>query len=81
MSALQLEGLVGHEWEVDRCLYRGLARGVVNVVGHLRQVSRAKDPLEWFPFSSLAPCLALPRLTLDLVPQGSSWCGWFLKVT
>jgi hypothetical protein len=35
MSALQPEGLIGHEWEVDRCLCRGSALGVVNGVDHL----------------------------------------------
>jgi hypothetical protein len=39
MSALQLEGLVGHGWVVDRCFYRGSVPGVVNATGHLRWVN------------------------------------------
>jgi hypothetical protein len=35
MSALQAEGLVGHEWEADQRLCRGLVSGVVNVASHL----------------------------------------------
>jgi hypothetical protein len=35
MSALQPEGLVGHEWEADQRLCRGLVPGVVNVASHL----------------------------------------------
>jgi hypothetical protein len=32
---LQPKGLIGHEWEADRRLYRGSAPGVVNVDGRL----------------------------------------------
>jgi hypothetical protein len=35
MSALQLDGFVGQEWEPDWCLSRGLALGVVNAAEHL----------------------------------------------
>jgi hypothetical protein len=35
MSALQTEGLIGHEWEADLRLCRGSVRGVVNAAGHL----------------------------------------------
>jgi hypothetical protein len=38
MSALQPKGLVGHEWEVDRRLYRGLVPDVVNAASHLWRV-------------------------------------------
>jgi hypothetical protein len=39
MSALQPEGLVGHEWETDRHLYRVSTLGVVNADSHLRWAS------------------------------------------
>jgi hypothetical protein len=35
MSALQPEGIIGHEWEVDQRLRCGSTLGVVNVAGHL----------------------------------------------
>jgi hypothetical protein len=35
MSAMRPDGLVGLEWEVDRCPCCGSALGVVNVAGHL----------------------------------------------
>lgn len=39
MSALQPEGLIGHQWEADWRLYRGSAPGVANAFGYLRWVS------------------------------------------
>jgi hypothetical protein len=35
------------------------------------------DPLEWFPFSTPAPCPFPPCPTLGSVPQGSSEGGFF----
>jgi hypothetical protein len=39
MSTLQPKGLVGHEWEVDRCLYHGSTPSIVNAASHLQWVS------------------------------------------
>jgi hypothetical protein len=38
MSALQPDGIVGHEWEMDQHICHGSMPSVVNVVGHLWQV-------------------------------------------
>jgi hypothetical protein len=57
MSALQSEGLVGHEWEADCHPVVAqhqvqLMRSVIyagSVLGHTR------DPLEWIPLGSPSP--------------------------
>jgi hypothetical protein len=67
-------GFVGHEWEVDWRLYRSSAPGIVNVVGHLWQVSLGPSEGSTRVVSlrfARPPCLAPPRLTPGSVPRGS----------
>jgi hypothetical protein len=66
MSAMQTEGSVGHEWEVDwrpRC------------GRHLWRVcpGRGVGSLEWFPSDTLdLPCQAPPRPAPGSVPWDST---------
>jgi hypothetical protein len=70
MSATQSEGLLGHEWEVDRRLCHGSAPGVVNATGHLWQVGLGPGEGStrvvslWF---TRPPCLVPQRPTLGSV--------------
>jgi hypothetical protein len=68
MSVPQAEGLIGHEWEVDRLPYCGLVPGVVNAIVHVWQVSlgrgeestRVASPRFVRPPPPLWLCLARP---------------------
>jgi hypothetical protein len=43
MSAMRIEGSVGHDWEADRRSCRGSVPSVVNATGYLRQASLGLD--------------------------------------
>jgi hypothetical protein len=78
-GALQPNGLIGHEWEADRRLCRGLVLGIVNATDHLWWVGLRSDegstrviPL-WFAHPYLVP----PRPTSGSMSRGSSGGGCF----
>ena len=74
MSVLQPKGLVSHERKADRCLYRGSAPDIVNVVGHLRWASLklGEGSTRLVSLQLICPLSSSTMPDPDLVPRGSS---------
>jgi hypothetical protein len=78
MSAMWLEGSVGHEWEVNRLPCYGSVPSVVNgaVIYGGSVWGRTRHLLQWFPFDThVLPRQAPPRPAPGSVPRDSTVVG------